>query len=696
MIYHKIEKETTHEIATNGNQQDEQGNSALHLAQNGSSEEPPDRWDGEVIPNLYFQGPIETQEQYQQTVLRLFDMLLAQVKSLPLPKGLQAEAIENLFNRLHQLLYECQSYIQYEGYPNRGEVVENSLLTTSDSAPHVLTTLSLPLKVEVKVEDAMEGKERPQSQRPSLMHHDSFAKSEGLPILLDPANKSQDVMTGRKTIKVKKPLQKQQKCSQENLPLQMCNRILKVEKFDENNQKYNKRTIYLYLGSTNTLVAFWFDHKQKRFLPHPISEVDKKVILGKSSETDLTAMLNKGINGTHWHFSRITLRCNYNPHLFLTSVVRGKQKMEVLKLLQQDPELPFLKGDVIDLAGRQFKEITAAQYVAWALDIPMASAIFEWLPKKHKIEKALQLLDEFNKVSRDGVTYQLHGKTIKGETRYDFSVIEALKTYIDNYEQWSKKGSDLFLISLKNDEKLPDSILDKAKTLGTSVLVRKGKEFLIYGNKKGDGKYVPTKIEPTDDLNKLPFDQGIIHRQDKLFTPSLINILKKGHTPECEVGWRKVGEEQRKVPVHVVHLMCSPINLKDWKNKNNKGIVQSMTFFNQAKALRSEEVAEEWFVSKLGREFAIYHKNPSIPGKWSAYAVRVVEPFRAQEDWEGLTAQKKRILQDLEEFKSKLQEVSNKNQKGKHKKSVDPLRAKRRQEPVVLDTEDEVRISKKK
>jgi hypothetical protein len=418
-----------------------------------------------------------------------------------------------------------------------------------------------------------------------------------------------------------------QKDSEENLSLFMCNRIFMLENISD--EKNDKRTIYLYANFNNIinprLFAFWFDYKKKKFLRHEIPNEHLKVIRGDQDEL-LDKLKKTGIDNTHRDFSKITSRFNYIPHDFLLKVVRGKLDEEMKKLVQLHPELPFLKGDVTDISGRQFKEISAIQYLTWELRINDILKMLEWLLEclpKNERRKALKLqfLDELNNVSLNRVTYNLNYSYKKyiiiREMNYDFLVLEALKIYVDNYKHWNNT------------------------------------------------------------------------QREKWW---------------CEI----VGGTERKMPVSLVYRMCTSKSLTE-----DKTVKRSMEFFNC-----SDKKPQNWFESKLGWNVAIYHSNQAedkkVPSKWSAYGVKLVEPSKAKDNLDELTALRDRMLKGLEDLKKDLEDLKTKPEKVRNenlaKNKVGILKGfalldgqrqreiKREQKPLLntdeLETSEELKIGK--
>jgi len=76
--------------------------------------------------------------------------------------------------------------------------------------------------------------------------------------------------------------------------------------------------------------------------------------------------------------------------LLLKWVTEG-HLIEVEKLLQKNPNLALMKGTVTDLSGRMFKDISAFQYAAWALDIEMCELILKQVDNAGTAEADAQL-----------------------------------------------------------------------------------------------------------------------------------------------------------------------------------------------------------------------------------------------------------------------------------------------------------------
>ncbi len=109
---------------------------------------------------------------------------------------------------------------------------------------------------------------------------------------------------------------------------------------------------------------------------------------------------------------------------FLTHVYRGNLK-EVEKFLNRDKKLVAAQGDITDLSGREFKQITGFQYAYWAMDVEMCELILRYMLPREAWDQWFEI--------RAGDIFDKHGA--------HFSLVkylESLKEYIDNYDAWNK------------------------------------------------------------------------------------------------------------------------------------------------------------------------------------------------------------------------------------------------------------------
>ena len=121
----------------------------------------------------------------------------------------------------------------------------------------------------------------------------------------------------------------------------------------------------------------------------------------------------------------------------LVCVAWGQQD-EVEKLLKTSPELMLEKTTFTDCSGRTFSNISAFEFVLWALDTRyMVNMMFNCLPKdENGLKLAKELEEQYDHHQEHGVTYTLEGQTIT-EKHFDFSVlINALQAYVDNFDKW--------------------------------------------------------------------------------------------------------------------------------------------------------------------------------------------------------------------------------------------------------------------
>ncbi len=125
----------------------------------------------------------------------------------------------------------------------------------------------------------------------------------------------------------------------------------------------------------------------------------------------------------------------------LLQVMRGEhEKAEII--LKHRPELLIMTGTATDYSGRMFAT-TAFRYALWALDTRyMCNMMLDCLPKSEQGEAITQgLLAQFNAQVQDGLDYELNGMTIH-EAHYDFLPIKAaLKTYVNEYDNWCEHNS---------------------------------------------------------------------------------------------------------------------------------------------------------------------------------------------------------------------------------------------------------------
>lgn len=124
----------------------------------------------------------------------------------------------------------------------------------------------------------------------------------------------------------------------------------------------------------------------------------------------------------------------------LLQVARGEQD-EVEKTLRVHPEYLLFKGEVTDLSGRTFTNITAFQYALWAMDVRyMCKMMIACLPRTSEGEAIKdQLLPQYNALERDGVTYTQRGES---HTEKHYNILPLI-TVLEDY---CSKRSKLFWI----------------------------------------------------------------------------------------------------------------------------------------------------------------------------------------------------------------------------------------------------------
>lgn len=108
------------------------------------------------------------------------------------------------------------------------------------------------------------------------------------------------------------------------------------------------------------------------------------------------------------------------------------------RLLKTSPELMLEKITFTDCGGRTFSNISAFEYLLWALDTRYGvNMLLNCLPHDEKgLQIAQKLKEQYDHHKEHGVTYTLEGQTIN-EKHFDFSVlINALQAYVDNFDDW--------------------------------------------------------------------------------------------------------------------------------------------------------------------------------------------------------------------------------------------------------------------
>ncbi|HAZ7572088.1 F-box protein [Legionella sp. PATHC032] len=123
----------------------------------------------------------------------------------------------------------------------------------------------------------------------------------------------------------------------------------------------------------------------------------------------------------------------YNVSILLFHAVRRKDNA-VQSILTKDINLLLKRGNVTDYSGRTFEDISAFEYMLWALDKHGWTIMLECIPKDSNFEKIFkELLSQYNKVETDGVTYTLNEKKVT-EHHFDFqnTIIKALQDQVNS------------------------------------------------------------------------------------------------------------------------------------------------------------------------------------------------------------------------------------------------------------------------
>ncbi len=115
-------------------------------------------------------------------------------------------------------------------------------------------------------------------------------------------------------------------------------------------------------------------------------------------------------------------------------IADGREYLVEDKVKMRPKEL-LAKVDVTCFSGQCFENIFPLQLAVWAHDVRyMAPKILHSLPKNEEGDEIRrELLRQVEHALENGVTYKLNGQLIT-EKHYDFALIDALKDYIDNYD----------------------------------------------------------------------------------------------------------------------------------------------------------------------------------------------------------------------------------------------------------------------
>ncbi|MFJ1269336.1 F-box protein [Legionella lytica] len=123
----------------------------------------------------------------------------------------------------------------------------------------------------------------------------------------------------------------------------------------------------------------------------------------------------------------------------LTHVVKGEHD-SVQTVLKKDINLIFKRASVTDYSGRTFENISAIEYVFWALDEHMGVTMLECIPPTENRRVFEQLISQYKKIHIRGVTYKLNGKT-STEMHFDFvnTLIKELQVQIESRQACGEK-----------------------------------------------------------------------------------------------------------------------------------------------------------------------------------------------------------------------------------------------------------------
>ncbi|WP_131795812.1 hypothetical protein [Fluoribacter gormanii] len=129
------------------------------------------------------------------------------------------------------------------------------------------------------------------------------------------------------------------------------------------------------------------------------------------------------------------------------AVTLGNQN-EAELILKEHPELLLSRGTILDHSGRKFTNTTVWEYTLWALDVRyMAPMMLKCLLLSKQIKNiCMHLRHQFYELQNNGITYELDGKKFR-EKHYNFSIIEILKNYVQNFSQWNWRERALFWAS---------------------------------------------------------------------------------------------------------------------------------------------------------------------------------------------------------------------------------------------------------
>ncbi|BCA96677.1 hypothetical protein TUM19329_30380 [Legionella antarctica] len=129
----------------------------------------------------------------------------------------------------------------------------------------------------------------------------------------------------------------------------------------------------------------------------------------------------------------------YKARKFLHYVVRGNHEA-VATMLEMDPGLMSIRGQVCDLSGRTFTDTSGFEYCMWALDKHMWKTMLDSLAKTIEGEQIKDVLQtQYQKIKKHGLTYILLDITKHSmpetitEKHFDFegTIIKQLQESVD-------------------------------------------------------------------------------------------------------------------------------------------------------------------------------------------------------------------------------------------------------------------------
>lgn len=147
--------------------------------------------------------------------------------------------------------------------------------------------------------------------------------------------------------------------------------------------------------------------------------------------------------------SNVDLRMKFNFFLtkgnpkekvvnLLEYVVKGEND-KIQLMLEQEPGLLIKRGKIKDLAGRVFNNISAVEYLTWAMDTKRLQMVLSIV---NQYELKSVVLEQMKGVRRrnEGVSYIFSERTIR-ENRFNFeSLLRSYRNLIDHMRLWSRES----------------------------------------------------------------------------------------------------------------------------------------------------------------------------------------------------------------------------------------------------------------